>query len=158
MGNDTMVRSNSTGTWNNSFDSQSYTKVGTGTTNLTSNKALISNTTGNVFMKLGTRTGTDMEGTHRFSLSGSIAEGMVLRYVDVNNYYALSASTTSIDLIKVSSGVSTTLKSIVSTLTTGANYNMRFRVVGSGPVSLYGRIWADLTLEDQTVWDITVTG
>jgi hypothetical protein len=158
LGNDNMTRSNTTGSWGTSFDSQGYTKTGTGITNLTSNKALISSTTGYVFMKLGTRTGTDMEGTHRFSLSGSMAEGMVLRYVDVNNYYALSASTTSIDLIKVSGGFSTTLKSITSTLTTSTNYNMRFRVVGSGPVLLYGRVWADLTLEDQTAWDITATG
>lgn len=157
LGNDTMVRSNVVGSFGTAFDSQTYTKVGTGTTNLTSNEGQITNTTGDVHMLLGSRTWTDEDGTVRFSLSASgLTGGMELRYQDVNNFYRLAATTTTLSIIKKSTGTTTTLASTSISLSTGTFYWLRFRAVGNGPVNLYGRVWQDGTLEP-TVWNITAS-
>lgn len=157
LGNDTMVRTNSTGSWGTSFDSQSYVKVGTGTTNLTSNEGIIANTTGDVHMVLGSRTWTDEEGTVRFSLSDAATTGgMELRYQDVNNFYRLAATTTTLSIIKKSTGTTTTLATTSVSLTTGTFYWMRFRAVGNGPVNLFGRVWQSGTLEP-TTWNLTAS-
>lgn len=157
IANDTMVRANQAGA-GTSFDGQSITKVGTGTDAIASNKLTITNTTGDVFEVYGSRTGTDMDGTHDFSLSAStMTEGLALRYVDSNNYYLLKASTTTLTLLKKRAGVSTTLATFSKALSTATNYYMRFRVIGtsiSSPISLYGRVWLAGTLES-TTWDIT---
>jgi hypothetical protein len=158
LGNDTMVRSNVVGSFGTAFDSQTYTKVGTGTTNLTSNEGQITNTTGDVHMLLGSRIWTDEDGTVRFSLSAAtITGGIELRYQDVNNFYRLAATTTTLSIIKKSTGTTTTLASTSITLSTGTFYWLRFRAVGNGPVNLYGRVWADGTKEDQTAWTITAS-
>lgn len=157
LGNDTMVRTNSTGSWGTAFDSQTYVKVGTGTTNLTSNEGIIANTTGDVHMVLGSRTWTDEEGTVRFSLSDAATTGgMELRYQDVNNFYRLAATTTALSIIKKSTGTTTTLATTSVSLSTGTFYWLRFRAVGNGPVSLYGRVWQDTTLEP-TTWNLTAS-
>jgi hypothetical protein len=158
LGNDTMVRSNVVGSWGTAFDSQTYTKVGTGTTNLTSNEGQITNTTGDVHMLLGSRIWTDEDGTVRFSLAAAtMTGGMELRYQDVNNFYRLAATTTTLSIIKKSTGTTTTLASTSISLSTGVFYWLRFRAVGNGPVNLYGRVWADGTKEDQTAWTITAS-
>jgi hypothetical protein len=158
LGNDTMVRSNVVGGFGTSFDSQTYTKTGTGTTNLTSNEALIANTTGDVHMQLGTRTATDEEGTVKFQLSATfpLQGGMELRYTDVDNYYRLSASTTTLFIIKRSQSQTFVLASASKALSTGVMYHMRFRVVGSAPVVLLGKVWAD-GLSEPDAFDITAT-
>lgn len=157
LGNDTMLRSNSSGNWGTAFDSQTYTKTGTGTVNLNSNEGQIINTTGDVHMQLGSRTWTDEEGTVRFQLSAStISGGLELRYVDANNYYRLSASTTALAIIQNRSGVLTTLATTAVTLSTGTWYRMRFRCIGNGPVLMYGRVWLDGVLEP-TTWGVTVS-
>lgn len=148
LGNDTMVRGNVTGSWGTAFDSQTYTKVGTGTTNLTSNEGTIANTTGDVHMVLGSRTWTDEDGTVRFQLSAStISAGIELRYTDANNFYRLQASTTAVSIIKVQSGVSTTLASVSMTINTGTYYRMRFRVTGATQPLLQGNVWLSGNLE-----------
>lgn len=136
-------------------DGQAWTPVGTATAAVTSHTLTITNTTGDFFEQLGSRTDDDMDITVPFSLSAStITGGMTLRYVDANNYYKLQASTTSIDIIKKVAGVSYTLISVPSTLAINTLYYMRFRVVDQLPVLLYGRIWLAGTLEDQVNWSI----
>jgi hypothetical protein len=157
LGNDTLSRSNVVGSWGTAFDSQTYTKVGTGTTNLNSNEGQITNTTGDVHMVLGSRIWTDEDGTVRFSLSSSsITGGMELRYQDVNNFYRLAATTTTLSIIKKSTGTTTTLASTSISLSTGVFYWMRFRAVGNGPVNLSGRVWASGVLEP-TTWNVTAS-
>jgi hypothetical protein len=157
LGNDTMVRSNVVGSWGTAFDSQTYSKIGTGTTNLTSNEGQITNTTGDVHMLLGSRTWTDEDGTVRFSLSAStITGGMELRYQDSNNFYRLAATTTTLSIVKKSTGTTTTLASTSVSLSTGVFYWMRFRATGNGPVLLCARVWADGTLEP-SVWTLMTT-
>lgn len=158
LGNDTMVRSNVVGGFGTGFDSQTYTKVGTGTIALTSNEATIANTTGDVHMVYGSRTWTDEEGTVRFSLSAStISAGIELRYQDTNDFYRLSASTTTLTLTKKAGSITTTVATASITITTSTYYRMRFRVVGSSPVNLYGRVWADGVLEP-TAWQVSGNG
>src|SRR5579859_448081 len=167
LGNDVMVRTNQSG-WGTAFDGQSWVKVGTGTDAIASNEGTIANTTGDVHEVLGSRTWTDEDATVRFQLSTvTITGGEELRYTDVNNYYRLAVSTTTISLIKVSQGVSFTLATVSASLTTNTSYRMRFRVVGSNPVNLYGKVWLDGTLEPGVVagvpsttnhlWTITAT-
>src|SRR6185312_7231729 len=106
IGNDTFVLANQSG-WGTAFDGQAWAKTGIGTDAIASNEATITNTTGDVHEVLGSRTATDEEGTCRFSLSAStISGGMELRYVDANNFYRLSISTTTISIIKRSGGTS----------------------------------------------------
>jgi hypothetical protein len=139
-------------------DGQVWTPIGTATAAVTSNTLAISNTTGDFFEQLGSRTDDDMDMTVPFMLSSSaITAGMTLRYVDANNHYKLQASTTSIDIVKKVSGVSYTLVSVPSTLTINTLYYMCFRVVNQMPVDLYGRIWLAGTLEDQENWTISTS-
>lgn len=162
LGNDTMVRADVGSGFGTGFDSQTYTKVGTGTTSLTSNEAQISNTTGDVHMVYGSRTWTDEDATDRFSLSAStISSGIELRYQDANNFYRLAASTTTITITKKSAGFTTLLATVPAPLATNAFFRMRFRVTGSSPVLLYGEVWPDSTLEPiisgSNNWTITAT-
>jgi hypothetical protein len=156
MGIDYVDRANQSG-FGTASDGQSYVKVGTATDAVASNKLTITNTTGDLHEKFGSRTGNNLDGTMRFSLSAStMTSGSELRYVDTNNYYRLAASTTALSIIKKSNGVTTTLKTVSVTLSTGTLYYLRFRVVNFGPTSLYGRVWAAGTLEP-TNWTATIT-
>lgn len=155
LGNDTMVRANQSG-WGTSFDGQIWAKTGTGTDAINSNEATITNTTGDVHEVCGSRTGTDEDGTVRFQLSAStIQAGMELRYTDTNNFYRCSTSTTTLTLFKIIGGSSMVLGTASISLTVSTFYRMRFRVTGTNPVTLMGRVWADSTLEP-TTWNLTV--
>ncbi len=155
LGFDTATRANVGSGFGTGTDGQTYTQVGTATTNLTSNKLQIINTTGDVHMIYGSRTATDQEATVRFTLSAAtIVAGLELRYLDANNYYRFFASITTLTLVRRIAGVSTTLQTAAMALATSTQYRMHFRVVGSGPVTLYGKVWASGTLEP-TNWSIT---
>lgn len=164
---DSVNRANASGTWNNTDDGQSYTKTGTGTIGISSDEAQISNTTGDVHMRPGSRTATNQEGTVRFSLSAStISAGLELRYVDANNFYRLQVSTTAVSIVKRVGGTTTTLAMVSMALSINTTYRMRFRVVGSNPVALWGNVWLDGSLEptidpatyqwDDSLWTIAV--
>ena len=56
-------------------------------------------------------------------------------------------------MVKASATIQVTLASLAKTLATSTFYQMRFRVVGSGPASLYGRVWLAGTTEPNT-WDL----
>lgn len=151
LGNDLMIRANQSG-WGTAFDGQTWSKVGVATDSISSNEALLSNTTGDVHEVLGSRTFNDEDGTVRFSLSNnSIHGGMELRYTNSSNYYRLDCSTSSISIIKNVGGGNTTLATTSLSLSTGTFYRMRFRVINQGPVLLYGKIWLDGTLEPGVV-------
>lgn len=161
LGNDTMIRANVSNSFGTGFDSQTYTKVGTGTINLTTDEAIISATTGDVHMIYGSRTWTDEDSTIRFSINNANQlAGMELRYVDVNNHYRLSTNSTTIKITKVSLGFVHVLATATVSLTVGSYYRMRFRVTGSssGNIQLYGEVWPDQTLEplvtNSTAWTI----
>src|SRR6266700_1773870 len=155
-GFDTMTRGNVSGSFGTGTDGQTYAITGTGTKALTSNKALITNTTGDVIAIYGTRVITDQEGRIRFSLSAStISAELFLRWIDNNNYYRLSVSTTTITITRKRNGTSSTLATASITLATSTVYRMTFRALGY-PTSLYGRVWADGTLEP-TTWQVTAT-
>lgn len=153
--------------WGTSFAGETITQVGTATTSVGSGVAILSNTTGDVHMVYGSRTWTDEDETIDFSLSNSsIFAGLELRYVDANNHYRLEINGTSLSIIKVVSGTAYTLTSIAITINTNTQYYMRFRVVGSSSVTLYGKYWLAGTLEPGIVngtesilnpmWSITV--
>lgn len=167
LGNDMSITRTVGSGWGTAFDGQTWTQAGTGATAVGSNVETISSTTGTVYMRLGSRTGTDLDGTHRFSLSSSgMTEGIFLRYIDTNNYYALAASTSGVSILKRIAGVTTTLKSVSTALAINTKYRMRFRVVGYSPVSLSGNVWADGAREptvngagqwDDSQWVITAS-
>lgn len=147
MGLDNAIRANQAG-WGTAQDGQAWAKTGTGTDAVSSNALTISNTTGDVFERLGSRTGTDLDETVSFTLSAStMTAGMALRYVDANNCYLLKVSTAAVSIIKKIAGVSTTLATVSVSISTNTQYWMRFRVVGSNPVALYGNVWAKGVLE-----------
>jgi hypothetical protein len=134
-------------------DGQTYTKVGTGTDNIASNELTIANTTGIVFEKLGSGTAADCEGSKRFKLSAAVmASGVVLRYVDVNNWYALVATTTALSFVKCVGGTQAILGTAVISLSTTIWYRIRLRLVGN--TNYYGRLWAD-GLVEPSIWDIS---
>lgn len=143
--------------WGPAFDGQTWVQVGTGTTAVGSGSLTITNTTGDVHMRLGTRTAGDEDTTVRVSLSAStINPGVELRITDANTFYRLSVTTTAMSIIKKSNGVTTTLKTVVVALSTGTPYYLRFRVSGFVPASLFGRVWAGGTLEP-AAWTATIT-
>ncbi len=147
---DYMDRANQSGL-GTADDGQTYTKVGTGTDAIAGNEATITNTTGDVFEKLGSKTAGDSENSTRFQLSASTMKpGIVLRYVDSNNWYALFATTTTLSLVKSRNGVQTTLATATVSLSVATYYRMRLRAVGYFPVLLSGRSWVDGVAEPIT--------
>lgn len=148
---DSMNRLNVASGFGTASNGAIYTKIGTGATAVSGNEATISNTTGDVHMRIDGLTQQDTDETVRFSLSAStITAGLELRYSDANDFYRLAASTTTVSIVKVSGGVSITLASVAMTITTATFYRMRFRVVGNGasaPINLYGNVWLDGTTE-----------
>jgi len=155
---DYMDRANQSGL-GTADDGQTYTKVGTGTDAISGNEATITNTTGDVFERLGSKTAGDSENSTRFQLSASTMKpGIVLRYVDSNNFYALVATTTTLSLVKSRNGVQTTLASASVSLSVATYYRMRLRAVGFFPVLLSGRSWVDGTAEPITTpFQVTAT-
>ena len=142
LGNDMQITRTVGSGWGSAFDGQAWTQVGTATTAVATGEETITNTTGDVHMVLGSRTSTDEEGTMRFALSANtISAGMELRYTNANNYYRLAASTSALSIIKNTGGGNITLATTSITLSTGTFYWLRFRVVGSGPVTLQGKVW-----------------
>lgn len=157
LASDTANRLNVASGFGTSATGMTYTQNGTATTNLTSNELQILNTTGDVHMVAGSSTSTDEDAVTRFSLSiSTISAGLELRYTDTNNFYRLSTSNTTITITKMLLGFSSTLQTTANALSTGTYYWMRFRVSGTYPVTLQGRIWADGTTEP-TTWNITAT-
>jgi hypothetical protein len=144
---DTMVRASQFG-FGTSFDGQTYTKTGFGFDAIAGNEATITNTAGDVHEQIGSTTGTDLDGTVRFQLSAStIVAGMELRYDDANNFYRLSASTTALTLSKHVAGTNLPIATATVNLIPGMWYWLRFRIVGSTPVQLFGKVWKDGTGE-----------
>jgi len=157
LGNDTMVRANVASGFGTSFDGQTYTQTGTGSTNLTSNEAQIVNTTGDVYMRLGSTTYTDEGSTVHFSLSAStMTAGIALRFTDSNNWYRCVASTTALTIAKKTAGTQVTIGTTAVTIPTSTFYWMRFQAVGNNPVALKGRVWAAGTIEP-TTWNLSLS-
>lgn len=153
---DTAYRINVGSGFGTSTTGMTYTQTGTATTSLASNELQIVNTTGDVHMVAGGVSGTDEDGTVRFSLSAStISAGLELRYGS-SGFYRLAVSTTALTLIKKSGALSITLATASVSLTTSTFYFLRFRVTGSAPVLLYGRVWLSGSAEP-TVWGVTGT-
>jgi hypothetical protein len=168
LGNDMSITRTVGSGWNPAFDGQSYTQVGTGATAVSGGEATITNTTGDVHMALGSRTWGDVDGTVRFAFSAStISAGIELRYVDANNFYRLQANTTTVSIIKRSLGVSLTLATVSVAIPINTYYYLRFRVVGSGPIALFGNVWQSGALEptinvatgkwNDNLWTITAS-
>lgn len=130
-------------------DLQTYSQVGTATTALaTSGEATITNTSGDVHLRLGSKTAGDQEATVRFALSAAtISAGVELRYSSSSVYYRLAATTSSLSISKNTGGGPLTLATTALTITAGTFYRLRFRVTGVLPVSLQGRVWPDGTAE-----------
>jgi len=148
LGNDMSITRTVGSGWGTSFDNQTWTQLGTGTTQVSSNTETIANTTGDVNMQLGTNTWTDQDCTIRFKLSAATIEaGITLRYVSSTSYYRLFATTTALTIIKNDGGSILTMNTVPITLTTNTLYYMRFRVIGSTTVQLFGNVWANNTLE-----------
>ncbi len=148
---DYMDRANQSPGLGTSDDGQTYTKVGTGTDAISGGEATITNTTGSMYERLGSKVAGDSEGSTRFSLSAaSMTAGIVLRYVDSGNWYRLQATTTALSIVRDSNGVQTQLSTATISLVAGTYYRMRFRVVGQLPAILSGRTWLDGTAEPVT--------
>lgn len=144
LASDTFARANVASGFGTATDTKTYTKVGTGTTDVNANEGQISATTGDVEMVLGTNTASDVDGTVKFAVSTTTMQaGMELRRIDNNNFYRLYATTTSLTLVQMASGVLLTLASVVLALSINTSYRMRFRIAGDGPILLYGRVWLD---------------
>lgn len=141
LGFDTFTRANQSG-FGTASDGLIWAKTGTGTAVISSNTAQISNTTGDVDELLGSATATDQEDTVLVTLSNTTTTaGSKLRYVDTNNYYCCAITSTTCTLIKKSAGTTYILKTVTGAYTTNTPYYVRFRVAGSGPVNLYGKVW-----------------
>ena len=154
---DYMDRANQSGL-GTADDGQTYTKVGTGTDAISGNEATVTNTTGDVYEKLGSKSASDSEDSTRFSLSASTMKaGVMLRYVDANNWYALFATTTTLSIVKSANGTQTTLATATVALLTATYYRMRLRAVGLFPVRLSGRTWVDGTAEPTGAFAVTAT-
>lgn len=156
---DSMTRGNVVGGFGTATNGATYTQTGTGIVALTSDEALISATTGDVHMSPSgvSSATTDEDATLRFQISSATQEaGVELRYTDANNYYRLVATQNSLAVVSCIRGVQTTLATATPTISTSTWYRMRFRVVGSGPIDFYGRVWTDGTNEP-TAWSITAT-
>lgn len=148
MGNDMSITRTVGSGWGTAYDGQTWAQTGTGTTAVATGEETITNTTGDVHMVLGSMTWKDEDGTVRLQLSVStIAAGIELRYIDANNLYRLSVSSTAVSIIKRLNGVSTTLVTVPLTILMNTYYRVRFRVSGFFPVTLQGNVWLDGTLE-----------
>jgi hypothetical protein len=154
--------------WGTASNGQTWAKTGTGTAAVASNTLTLANTTGDVYERLGSVIGSDMDATVPFKLSasGDVA-GMTLRYIDANNHYKIAVTGTGVTISKKISGVATTLATGSLSLSTNTWYYLRFRVVGMSPVLLYGNVWLQGTLEptidstsyqwNDSNWTITAT-
>lgn len=155
---DYMDRANQSGL-GTADDGQTYTKVGTGTDAISGTEATVTNTTGDVYERLGSKTAGDSEDSTRFSLSASTMKaGVMLRYVDANNWYALVATTTTLSIVKCAYGIQTTLATATVSLSVATFYRMRLRAAGFFPVHLSGRSWTDGVAEPVTApFQVTAT-
>ena len=153
---DSAQRANVSGSFGVATNGATYSKTGTGATNLNSNALQIGATTGDVHMRIGSATATDQGATVRVQLAGSVVAYLELRYSNSSNYYRLAASTTALAIYKNTGGGNVLLASTPITLSTGSWYHLHFAAVGSGPVTLLGRAWPDDIIEPNT-WTTTAS-
>src|SRR6266702_298600 len=156
LGIDSCKRPNQSGL-GTAQDGQVYTKYGSGTDSIISNRAKMESLTTDVYEVLGNNSWTDCDATVRFQLSsGTIAAGIALRFTDINNYFRLVASSTQLIASKNVAGTPTTIATVSKTQTVNSFYWMRFRLFSTGPATIQGRVWLDGTLEP-AAWDINTT-
>src|SRR6266705_76539 len=156
LGIDSFKRPNQSGL-GTAQDGQVYTKYGTGTDSIISNRAKIESLTTDVYEVLGNSSWTDLDATVRIELStGTIAAVLALRFVDINNWFRVLASATQLIASKNIAGTITTIATVSKMLSTGTPYFMRFRLFNTGPATLQSRVWLPGTLEP-TNWDINTT-
>lgn len=151
-GYDTNIVRETLSGWGTAADGQAWLQNGLTNSMVHNGTARMANTTGNAVMILGTRTMGDSEITGRVSIATSFlttaqSAGLTLRYVNAFNYYIFSFTTSNLTITKVYNGISYILESIPMTFMINTSYRIRFRAIGTGPVYLYGKIWADGTLE-----------
>src|SRR6266571_3152715 len=156
LGIDSCKRPNQSGL-GTAQDGQVYTKYGTGTDSIISNRAKIESLTTDVYEVLGNNSWTDCDATVRIELStGTISAGLALRFVDVNNWFRVLASATQLIAAKCIAGSITTIATVSKTTATGNPYFMRFRLFNTGPATLQSRVWLPGQIEP-TNWDINTT-
>ncbi len=143
--------------WGNASDGEAWnTLSGSDTLSVSGGEGLIAGTSsGTQVMRLGSNTGTDLDGLLRFS-PGNVKDtaGLALRITDSNHYYRLDWNNGVLEFkLKNGSGSASTLRSTSVAGNAGSFYWLHFRIVGT---SLYGNMWQN-GLSEQPGWLLTVT-
>jgi hypothetical protein len=154
-------RSNNTSSFGQTSDNQSYNHLaGSGYPSFGDSEGQIvsSGLTTDVF-QYGTNTALNQEITCRFSiLNAPDILGLVSRVsrssTNAINAYALSLQGNVLSLVKIINGYSNPLVNQSFSQVNHTFYRMRFRVTGSTPTTLNGRIWAEGSPEPST-WNIS---
>jgi hypothetical protein len=92
-------------------------------------------------------------GTMSLFSNGATNMGLVLRWVDSNNWYKAYIDGNQLVLLKRVAGVTTVLKAITFPALSGKSYTLRFRAVGS---MLAAKVWPTGQAEP-AMWMVTVT-
>jgi hypothetical protein len=135
--------------WGTASDGEPWVlKNGTGTLSVASNELVCTNpsSTGSNIMIIGDGKITNGDFSTRFSINAGDIAGMMLRYIDINNYIRIQITTGHITLRRVVGGVQQT--DIISTaspaLTSGTFYRMHTNVNNN----VYStNVWLDGTSE-----------
>ena len=156
-------RNNNTSSLGSTSDNQTYTRlVGSGLPSFwdSEGQIVLSGSTPD-FIQYGTKTALNQEITCRFSiLNAPDIFGLVSRVSGSSattiDAYAFALQGNVLSLVKVVNGASSTLASQSFSQVNGKYYRMRFRVTGSTPTVLNGRIWAEGSQEPGS-WTMTIS-
>lgn len=147
VASDTFTRANQTG-FGLSSDGEAWSEpVGSAALSIVSNRGQITGATGATVALLGKGTQGNVDLRVRFSLSAASSDvgGVVVRYLDANDYVRLEVSNGVLQFRKVVAGVSTILSPVTSVaLSNSTNYQIH---VSAYDANYLVNVWADGTNE-----------
>jgi hypothetical protein len=143
-------RDNNTSSFGQTSDNQSYNHLaGSGLPSFWDSEGqIVSSGPTPDFIRYGTNTALNQEITCRFSiLNAPDAFGLISRVngssANTVNAYAFTLQGNLLSLVKISNGYSNPLVNQSFSRVNHRFYRMRFRITGSTPTALNGRIWAE---------------
>lgn len=166
LGIDNFVRSDNANSWGIASDGQTWTKTGTGTISIASNKGKIISNGQDTHVQPGSTVAPDMEVSCRIAIghSGDICgvQGRFTAGGGATTTYKLLWYGGQIHLNKSVAGANSQLTGVNFTMTPGTAYWFRLRISKESGVNLLGKIWQDGTAEPPawvtTTSDTAVTG
>src|SRR5260221_416051 len=150
LASDNFTRANNTTSWGTASDGEVWSRVvGSAALSIVSNQGKVTGSpAGTTYILLGTQTYLNGDVSHRFTTNtaGSSNMGIIVRYVDINNYVRIAIVNGTTLRVDIVFGGVLSILSPTATVSISANTAYRLHVNMSG-AAYFVNLWLDGTTE-----------